>query len=194
MDIVLDSITHETEIKHVEYASFGARLAALLIDGFITGILSAGIMYVNVETLNEPVFYILSTVLVLMYKPFCEYQYGATIGKMALGLKVVNSYHKKANLKEILLRNIFHIANISCALLIKVPMYYQVPFQSVSSYLELQTYLSSSRLILFNSIVFGVIYLIDIIVYFSNDQIKSLHDKLEERVLSKLLHKLSECK
>ncbi|MBK8392708.1 MAG: RDD family protein [Saprospiraceae bacterium] len=45
-------------------------------------------------------------ILLMCYKPFMEFQYGATLGKMAVKLKVVNLDFEKITLSQSIIRYI----------------------------------------------------------------------------------------
>jgi len=96
------------ELQIVKFGTFWPRFWALVIDGLVLAILSPIVIYNETEWKSSTLM-IAITLIQIGYKSFFEYQYGATPGKMALNLKVVNYQFTKASLQEILLRNIFQI-------------------------------------------------------------------------------------
>jgi uncharacterized RDD family membrane protein YckC len=82
------------------YAGFWIRVAAALIDGVVLGLIQALADMVFPGRMAGSV----SLVLSLAYAPVMLYQYQATLGKMALKLKVVPEEGKKLEVSHILLR------------------------------------------------------------------------------------------
>src|SRR4051794_33511203 len=91
------------------FAKFWSRFGAMLIDGLITIVIVLTVTYFNVIQWKIPLVYIVTSVLTIVYKPFMEYQYGATLGKMAMGIKVVGHQFQKVTLNEELRRVSFYI-------------------------------------------------------------------------------------
>jgi uncharacterized RDD family membrane protein YckC len=90
------------EKKSVEenYAGFWIRFLAALIDTLIL----ATTQQVLRVSFKKPLLGIFSSVLSFGYAPFMLYQYQATLGKMALGLKVISKDAKKLQVFQVLLR------------------------------------------------------------------------------------------
>lgn len=82
------------------YANFWSRLLALIIDLVITGTIQRLIAF----SFRQPLKDLFSTILYFGYAPFMLYRYQATLGKMALGLKIVSEDGKKLEIFQILLR------------------------------------------------------------------------------------------
>src|SRR4051812_19711680 len=109
METIPQAIPVPSSEQKILYGTFWYRLGSGLIDNAIGLLFSFPFkMYFGTETSTTILSTIMSLV-VIAYKPFMEYRYGATIGKMALTLKVVDYDYKKAGLMQILLRNVFHI-------------------------------------------------------------------------------------
>ncbi len=108
--------------EHIRIASLGKRLAALVLDIVPLFVLSTAIVtplappvpMTNVDMRElvahppDAVAYamVLGITLVVIYGIFMEHRYGATLGKMALGLRVVGEGGRPCKLIEILQRNI----------------------------------------------------------------------------------------
>ncbi len=69
-----------------------------------------------------------------------EYIYGATLGKMALKLRVVDAQFEKAGLQEILLRNIFNIVPSLITLVFTIGIYLRPEFEDVNGFTEYTQY------------------------------------------------------
>jgi uncharacterized RDD family membrane protein YckC len=82
------------------YVGFWIRLVALVIDLVVLSVLQRLIIF----AFRPPLRGLFSLVLSLGYAPFMIYQYQATLGKMALGIKVSSQDGKKMELFQVLLR------------------------------------------------------------------------------------------
>src|SRR5690349_6236372 len=105
MEILDERPISDNYAQSVVYAGFWIRLGALFMDGLVLSpVLAAG--YFNLLQWKSIPLLIIFTFIQIGYSPFFEYHYGATLGKMALRLKVVNSAYQKINSTEALMRNI----------------------------------------------------------------------------------------
>jgi uncharacterized RDD family membrane protein YckC len=94
MEQILDSPFQEQ--RTLQYAGFWIRAAAILIDGFVFGVVyMIGILLVatGLVSLEDPTMAIILLVIffvaILLYFPLCESsEKQATLGKMAVGIKV----------------------------------------------------------------------------------------------------------
>src|SRR5690242_1599640 len=93
----------------VVYGGFWIRFGAIIIDGIILSPVAFGLLYFNATMWKSMPILILGSLVQIAYKPFCEIYYGATLGKMALKLKVVNYEYNSINTVEGLGRNVFGI-------------------------------------------------------------------------------------
>ncbi len=85
--------------EEVEYAGFWIRFGAAWIDGLIfLPIFGLG-FYNQIEWKSLILLYVLS-ILGALYKPLMEWRYGATLGKMACRVKVVNSEFKPISIDQ----------------------------------------------------------------------------------------------
>ena len=112
------------------------------------------------------------------YKPFCEYEYGATLGKMALKLKVVNQQFEKANLQEVLLRNVFQIVLTLVGLVTTVIFFNSPEFQEITGFMEYSTKLNANQGSMWVNWVVYILYIVDVIYLLSDKQKRSLHDRI----------------
>jgi uncharacterized RDD family membrane protein YckC len=112
------------------------------------------------------------------YKPFMEASYGATLGKMALKLKVTNLDYEQPDLQTILLRNIFHIVPSLLIAFLSVGMYSDPGFEDIASYSEYvtfgQQYVASTMI----SYCSGILTIVEAIMLGVDDQCRTLHDRI----------------
>ncbi|UTW62492.1 RDD family protein [bacterium SCSIO 12741] len=95
---------HEKAEHDRRYVGLGTRVVASLIDGVILSTLFVLMIY-NVVSLKSGVVVVLVQLAIMLYKPLAEWEKGATIGKMVLGIQVVRSDFQKLSLKDSFLRN-----------------------------------------------------------------------------------------
>lgn len=97
----------------LEYASFWIRVWAIILDGFLAGIVTffGAILMIaaigffrGISTLNEDLVNNIKQILTWIYFIFMTYKYQATFGKQMAGIKVVSKDGKKALLWQIIVR------------------------------------------------------------------------------------------
>jgi len=180
MEEVLDQpLFNETTTGNIKYGGFWARLGAQFLDGLILVPISFGLTYFNTTSWKSALLLVIVTAIGIAYKPFMEFTYGATFGKMALKLKVTNTDFEKADLLEILLRNIFHIVPQLITLLLTITMVYNNPdFESVSGWGEYTTFTQQFSVLQYVNYAAGLIMIIDAIMLAADEQKRSLHDRI----------------
>jgi uncharacterized RDD family membrane protein YckC len=169
-----DPLFPEADIK---MATFWPRLGALILDGIIVSIIVLPVTYLNITRWKIPSLYIFTSLISIPYKPFMEYRYGATLGKMALGLKVVGHQFGKVTLMEELKRVSFYLAPGALIALLELRNYFSQDFYSITGYREFNRYVESANpAVIWINIIVGALLIADCITFFSNDQRRSLHD------------------
>ena len=111
----LDDINYN-KIRNVEYASFGARLGASILDFLIIIIPIGTLMYFGYETKNLMLL-LVGTVLGMLYKPVMEGIWSATLGKMILGISMVDTDLQKIELTQSFMKNGIYIISSLISLL-----------------------------------------------------------------------------
>ncbi|HEV8513079.1 MAG TPA: RDD family protein [Cyclobacteriaceae bacterium] len=182
MEEVLDQslFNQPTDAKpaNVKYAGFWSRFGALIIDGIILAPISFGLTYFNISSWKSTALLVLISLVGIGYKPYMELMYGATWGKMALKLTVTNKNFERANLSEILFRNVFHIVPQLISLLITISIYNNADFESVSGWGEFTSFSQQFPLLQYFNYASGSITIIDAIMLAADDQKRSLHDRI----------------
>jgi uncharacterized RDD family membrane protein YckC len=178
MEEVLDQSFVQPERSAVKYGGFWQRFGALFIDGLILAPISMGLNYFNIITWKSPMILVAITIIAIGYKPFMEYSYGATWGKMALKLKVTNLEFEKADLQAILMRNIFHIVPQLISLVFSIGMYTDPDFQSVTGFMEFSTFSEQFTTLQYINYASGLLTIVDAIMLAADSQKRSLHDRI----------------
>lgn len=178
MEEVLDQPLIQTHEPNVRYGGFWPRLGALIIDGLVLAPLSFGLNFLNITTWKSSLLLLVLTLVSIAYKPFMEMAYGATLGKMAFDLKVVNLKFERASLSEVLLRNVFHLAPSLLSLVVTFGIYQLAGFESVSGYGEYTEYLSSFTILEIINFAHGLLFIADTIVLLADRNSRAWHDKI----------------
>jgi uncharacterized RDD family membrane protein YckC len=161
----------------IVFAKFWTRFAAGLLDGLITVVIVLPITYFNVIQWKIPWIFIFTSLFTIIYKPFMEYQYGATLGKMAVGIQVVGREFRKVTLQEELRRVSFYIVPNIIQEVLTLKVYFSGQLNSVQHYKDYNDLIVSTNpaLYILNIIVF-VLLVVDCLTFLSNNQNRSLHD------------------
>ncbi len=90
----------------MEYASRLHRFLAFLIDAVIIGVITAVLGAVGVINLGDPstTDQAIEALIVFVYYILLTAAFGATLGKMALGMTVVDENGQKAGFLKVLIR------------------------------------------------------------------------------------------
>jgi uncharacterized RDD family membrane protein YckC len=178
MQSTLDESIIERENVAIIYGGFWPRLGALLLDGIILAPITFGLTFYNLFSLKSGALMMAVALIGIAYKPFMEYAYGATLGKMALRLKVVNQQLERPDLQTVLLRNIFHILPTLLTAVMSLGMYSNPDFEDVTGFMEYITFAQaygSSQTI---SSLSSLIILIEAIMLAVDDRKRTLHDRI----------------
>ncbi len=183
MENILDYDITEKRNEDVMYATFWTRVGASLVDFLVLVILVPITIYNMVDWKSIPIL-VVSTAVSVLYKPFMEYKYGATVGKMAAKIKVTNYEFQKPNLQEIILRNIFHLSAGIINLVMSLYIFSLPEFGDVETYRDYQTFVAASKSSML-SMVLGLVTIVDVLFMFSDKQNRTLHDKIGRTLVLK---------
>ncbi|UTW62491.1 RDD family protein [bacterium SCSIO 12741] len=92
-------------LREPAYAGFWTRVGASIVDTIVL-LPAIGLMMYSLLSLQSNAIVILVLLILMIYKPFMEFRYGATLGKMAVGIKVVDENQNPITLKHALLRDL----------------------------------------------------------------------------------------
>jgi uncharacterized RDD family membrane protein YckC len=171
--------TEETILpgSEVKFATFWNRVGASLIDGFIISVVVVPVTYYNVINWKIPVLFIITSMIEIIYKPFLEYRYGATLGKMFLGLRVVGHSFGNVTVSEELRRVSFYMLPSILKFILMVRLYFSPVFRSISNYNAYSQYeVSSNPATAWIALIVSFVGIADCITFFLHEQRRSLHD------------------
>ena len=176
------------EYPNYMFATFMQRVWASLIDVLVLSPIIILNMLNNNHWKSLPLMFVIG-IASIVYKPFLEFKYGATVGKMAMKLSVLNYEFQKIALSHSLLRNVFQILPGIYSLIIAY-LVFQMPEFATTDSLDGYSKLSSSIIDMnFYSIITSIVYIADIIFLFSDSKKRTLHDKIGQTiVVQKTVH------
>lgn len=179
IDKVLDDgfgVSNAPTLENVEFAGFWIRVGATLID-FLVLLPLVGLGIYNSLSIKSIPLMILITLLSALYKPLMEYRMNATVGKMAVKIRLVNDQMQGISLEQAILRYVPWLISNVIAIALNFEIYSSSRFADVDSFVELNALSQGSTIGLINSI-YGVIFLIILLTVAFDMRKQGLHDKL----------------
>jgi len=163
------------------YSTFWKRVVASLIDAIVATPIAMLIMYVSISEFKSFWIFLFGMLISVLYKPIMEHYYQATLGKMAVRIKVTDWNYNKISLSQSFIRSAINMIPV----LIGLPFYYLAfnnpAVSSVDSYfifLETTGIIYPLLPILTN--ITSFVGLADILIIFGDSQKKqrTLHDRI----------------
>jgi len=159
-------------------AGFWIRVGANIIDSLI--FLPIIILSVwNMFSLKSTVVLILASLPGLIYKPFMESYFGATLGKMSCKIKVIDDNGKKLSLFNAYIRFFPFLLSAGVALAGQLILFSSPEFQSATTMMEIGEAQQGSFLVVISYPV-NILILIDCIVVAFTFRKRALHDMMAE--------------
>ncbi len=169
--------------EEVEYASFWIRVAAALIDTVVFAPLIV-LSFVNLFYVKSLVLLYVMMVLQALYKPLMEFKYGATLGKMAVKIKVVNEEQHPITLDQSFGRYLPWVISTVISLITTTAIYMSVDFNNLTSYMQLAE-ISESMPLNTVSQAYNFIFLILILWMTIDKKNQGVHDKIAKTMVIK---------
>jgi uncharacterized RDD family membrane protein YckC len=161
----------------VKYSTFWQRFFASFIDGLVLSPLILIDNYNKTTWKSIPVL-AASFLVTLLYKPFFESKFSATLGKMALKLTIVNTDYQTPETRNIILRNIIDIASRVLFGIVTFVTFTRVGFGDVSTQAEYTRLSNAEAGALWVTMFTGMLALVDAIFLIVDDRRQALHDKI----------------
>ena len=179
MEEVYEKSIFEEDQLPIIYGGFWERFGALFLDALI--LLPITILnYYNRLLWQSIPLLIVANLISIVYKPLLEFLYGATPGKKALSLTVVNRAYQKISLPEAILRNIFGIVTALAGFV--VSMYAlngngnSIYNGRIDSSTDMNEIMGTAMLTGLYGLGVFFLYLADAICLAANSKKQSLHD------------------
>jgi len=157
-------------------AGFWIRVVARLVDTliFIPVIVLA---WVNFLSIKSAALLIVIGLPGLIYKPFMESFYRATLGKMACGIRVVDEYGENLSLVAAYLRFLPFLVMAAIGMVSTLILFSSPEFQSASTMLEIGRLQQENPVRVFVKIV-SLFVVVDCIVAGFSHRKRALHDMM----------------
>lgn len=171
-----------------QYAKFWDRLGAYILDALIVGLISFGINYLNFISLKSFYVYLPIALIAILYKPYMESRHQATLGKMALNLKVTDLNYEQIDFEKSLLRSLI----VMIPALIYIPVQYLAfdnpNLMAIEGFWDFSQGVAATYPAMgtFNSI-FSLVLLVDLILLLadSSKRQRSLKDRMAKTYVLK---------
>lgn len=159
-------------------AGFWVRVGAAIIDHLIfIPILILAIW--NGFTLKSTFLLILIHLPGLIYKPFMESYFGATLGKMSCGIKVIDDNCNELSLLRAYIRFLPALVSSAISLTNQLILFSSPEFESVTSWIELSQAQQGGLLDAFGTIT-GLFVMVDCIFVAFTFRKRALHDMMAQ--------------
>ena len=159
-------------------AGFWIRFGAYIID-YAVFIPIAILAVWNIFTLKSTAVLVLISLPGLTYKPFMESYFGATLGKMSCGIKVIDDDGNKLSLFDAYIRFLPFLITAGISLASQLILFSSPQFQSATSWIEIGQAQQANFLDGVPRLV-GLFVMIDCIVAAFTFRKRALHDMLAE--------------
>lgn len=159
-------------------AGFWIRVGARIVD-FLVFVPLIILGTWNSLSLKSTAALVLLSLPAFLYKPFMEAFFGATLGKMSCGLKVINAKGKKLSLFIAYIRSFPFLMASGVALATQLMLFSSPQFQSARSLMELGQIKPETFLNVVAPLV-RLLVLIDCVVVTFTFRKRALHDMLAE--------------
>lgn len=162
--------------ENVKWAGFWIRVGAAFVDFFVYLPLVGLNMY-NLYYLKSLPLQLIITLILIFYKPFMEYKYGATIGKMAVKIKVVGDNLEPLTLSQSILRFLPWLLSQVFSLYATVLLFQHPDFSTTSGMTEvglLQNSIISPSI----NMILSIFMLVSCIVVAFTEKKQGIHDMI----------------
>jgi len=171
--------------EEIEYAGFWIRVGAAIIDTFVfIPIIIIG--FYNLFSVKSIFLLFILTLCQNLYKPLMEWRYGATLGKMACNIKVVNQDMKPISIDQSFGRFIPWVISAVITLISSTNMYLSSNFQYLDSFSKLSEFSQDGSSINTISTVYSFLFLIMVCCVAFDSRKRGLHDMIAKTFCIKI--------
>lgn len=163
-------------VSPVEYATFGQRLLAALVDTAVLILPIGGSIYFG-YTNHSLLVLLVGTIVSALYKPLMEGIYGATLGKMAVGILMVDQNNDSIDLGQSFLKNGIYLISSAVGILSNFWLFDQEAFTESEGMMEAMMAGQGNPYQMLSSVVsLGI--LISCLAMLGSDKKQTLHDRI----------------
>lgn len=164
------------KVSQIRYANFGHRFLAMLMD-FLVMIIPIGIsMYYGFVEKNFAVA-LIGAIVGGLYKPVMEGVYGATVGKMAVGIIMVDGNNDVTDLTQSFTKNGVYLINTAIGIVSQIWMFGVDEFMNNEDLMESIMAVQENPYQTISSI-WSLAILISCFAMLASDKRQTLHDSL----------------
>ncbi len=179
-ELILDAnlAEHKTSLENVKFAGFWIRVGASLIDALVMLPIIGLSTYNSLNIKSLPLMLLLS-VIAFLYKPYLEWKKSATLGKLAVGIRVVDYSMNNISLDQAIKRYFPWIGSFLISMTINLILFTSEEFKDVDEFLELGLLIKESPI---NSIssIYNFVFIIVIGAVIFDKRKQGFHDKYAE--------------
>lgn len=158
------------------FAGFWVRAGASLVD-FLVLLPFVGINFYNIYSLKSTALQSGLGVVLLLYKPVMEYKYGATLGKMAMKIRIISQNSQPLDLSQVVIRTSPFWLSQLFSIVTTVIVFQDHTFQSVDSMTEVAALQNRIVPQFINTALSGFTMVSCLVVAFSEKK-QGLHDMM----------------
>ncbi len=159
----------------VEFVGFWPRFWASMVDGLVLAPFT-GLGFYNLMYLKSLPLMIGVSILPAIYKPFLEWKKSATLGKMAVGIKLVDESMNNISQEQAFKRYLPWAISIVIGLIYNITLFLKPGFEDVTEFLELGYFSQTLPMTNINSgYSFVFILIVGVLIFDKKKQ--GLHDQ-----------------
>jgi uncharacterized RDD family membrane protein YckC len=166
----------DTTTDETKWAGFWIRVGASLID-FLVYLPLVGLNLYNLYSLKNLPLQLIITLIMIAYKPLMEFRYSATLGKMAVKIKVVNTEFEKLTFSQAWVRYIPWLIGQVVSIFTTIILFTNPDFQYATGMVEVATVQKEIIPQAYSYITSGILLISCLVVAF-NDKKQGLHDMI----------------
>ncbi len=176
--VLEEGIISNNDPLEYKYGGFWIRVGATLIDTLALLPL-IGLNLAALYIWKQLWLVLLVNLLSVAYKPFMEFKYGATLGKMAVKLKVINREGQNISMNQTLLRSSPWLVNGFFSLYVIIQLALLPEYQEVEGYAAL-TQLQTTVTPMAAQMVVSLGFMLVVVWVAFQQQKRGLHDLLAD--------------
>jgi len=185
---ILDELHEEPKLQNFVYATFWQRVGASLLDGLILSPVNYGLIFLSMVYYKIFILSIFPTIISVFYKIYLEKQYGQTLGKLIVGIKVTGDNSEWTDYTQIIKRNYYHIIMLLFTVIKHVDLFKMESFLQADTYMQMiQVQKVQAPMYIYLVYVLGTLFCIDCLLMIKNNQSKTLHDTWAKTVVVKII-------
>jgi len=175
---ILDHFDYEGNPQNIRFAGFWIRVGASLVDFMVISPIT-GLGFYNVIEMKSLSLALLLIAAQAFYKPFMEFKYGATLGKMATRIKVVSTKFQNLTINQAILRDGFYLLGFFASIISNIALFQNPEFLEIHDTIKLSEWQAEQNQ---DYMTMGASMLLTFSIMFVIFDLKKqgLHDKIAE--------------